>query len=287
MASMNKPAANSSTWFQNVTDNWTSIEANLIDKSLFTAKGDLVAASGASSPVKVPLGSNGQILTADSAQSSGVKWDSTMDIGNSMLLRSFFSDQGLLPSKVVKESLYEWPSADFSNVGASTLQTLGSRVRITPSGTALNFGWNLGGAYSKVLMIVGGLRPRWWHSGIFMCHGTPTSTQLNDGYQFQNDTLQGMRIYKSNGGGTYTELAREDSVVTEDADFAATCSLAAYVDAATDRLVMWTRIGAEVWMTVNDSTDSSFSSFRYAGITIGNRYGAVQWAICPVAIYVQ
>ena len=45
--------------------------------SLFTTKGDLIAASGANLPVRLGVGSNGQVLTADSAQPLGVKWSAT------------------------------------------------------------------------------------------------------------------------------------------------------------------------------------------------------------------
>lgn len=43
-------------------------------QSTFTTKGDIVAASGASSPARVGAGANGTQLTADSGQSNGVGW---------------------------------------------------------------------------------------------------------------------------------------------------------------------------------------------------------------------
>lgn len=45
------------------------------DKSTLTTKGDLYAATAASTPARVGVGSNNQCLVADSAQSAGVKWD--------------------------------------------------------------------------------------------------------------------------------------------------------------------------------------------------------------------
>jgi hypothetical protein len=42
--------------------------------TLLDAKGDLIAASADNTAARLPVGSNGQILTADSAQATGIKW---------------------------------------------------------------------------------------------------------------------------------------------------------------------------------------------------------------------
>jgi hypothetical protein len=49
------------------------IDAQIPD-SLLTTKGDLIAATGASTPARLAIGTDGQILTADSTASTGVKW---------------------------------------------------------------------------------------------------------------------------------------------------------------------------------------------------------------------
>ena len=45
-----------------------------IAKALVDAKGDLIVATAADTPARLAVGANGAVLTADSAESAGVKW---------------------------------------------------------------------------------------------------------------------------------------------------------------------------------------------------------------------
>jgi hypothetical protein len=45
-----------------------------VSKSTFTDKGDLIAASGSATPVRVGVGTDGFVLTAASGETPGVKW---------------------------------------------------------------------------------------------------------------------------------------------------------------------------------------------------------------------
>lgn len=47
-----------------------------IEKALLDLKGDLIVATGSDTPARLPVGTDGQVLQADSSQSSGVKWAS-------------------------------------------------------------------------------------------------------------------------------------------------------------------------------------------------------------------
>lgn len=49
-------------------------DASGIPATIFDAKGDLIAASAADTAARLPVGTNGQVLTADSAESTGLKW---------------------------------------------------------------------------------------------------------------------------------------------------------------------------------------------------------------------
>lgn len=59
--------------------------ATAIQLSVFDAKGDLLVASAADTVGKLPLGTNGYVLTADSSQALGVKW-SEVDLQSSTIM---------------------------------------------------------------------------------------------------------------------------------------------------------------------------------------------------------
>jgi hypothetical protein len=62
----------------------TQIDAQIPD-ALLTTKGDLIAATGASTPARLAVGTDGQVLTADAASSAGVKWATASSGGITLL----------------------------------------------------------------------------------------------------------------------------------------------------------------------------------------------------------
>jgi hypothetical protein len=52
----------------------TSDDANAIQNAIVDAKGDLIGATAADTPARLAVGANGTVLTADSAESTGLKW---------------------------------------------------------------------------------------------------------------------------------------------------------------------------------------------------------------------
>jgi len=51
-----------------------------IPKSLVTTKGDIIAATASATPARLGIGSNNQILTADSTTATGLKWATPTDV---------------------------------------------------------------------------------------------------------------------------------------------------------------------------------------------------------------
>ena len=54
---------------------WTA-DASGIPATIFDAKGDLIAASAADTAARLAVGTDGQVLTADSTTATGLKWAS-------------------------------------------------------------------------------------------------------------------------------------------------------------------------------------------------------------------
>jgi hypothetical protein len=49
-------------------------DSNAIQNSIVDAKGDLISATADNTPARLAVGTNGHVLTADSTQSTGIKW---------------------------------------------------------------------------------------------------------------------------------------------------------------------------------------------------------------------
>jgi hypothetical protein len=63
----------SGVWYE-VATNSVSSGGSVATDTIWDAKGDLAVGTGADTAVRVPVGTNGQVLVADSAETAGVKW---------------------------------------------------------------------------------------------------------------------------------------------------------------------------------------------------------------------
>ena len=52
----------------------TTDDTNAIQNAIVDAKGDLIGATAADTPARLAVGTNGQVLTADSTEATGLKW---------------------------------------------------------------------------------------------------------------------------------------------------------------------------------------------------------------------
>jgi hypothetical protein len=70
-------------------------DSNAIQNTIVDAKGDLITATGSDTPARLAVGTNGQILTADSTAATGLKWATASTTSGSVLINTTsFSTSG-------------------------------------------------------------------------------------------------------------------------------------------------------------------------------------------------
>lgn len=93
-------------------------------KATLTTKGDIYAATGASTPARLAVGTNGHVLTADSTTATGLKWAAAS--GGGKVLQVVFAT-----------------TSTETTIATTTLTDTGITATITPSATS-----------SKILVLV-------------------------------------------------------------------------------------------------------------------------------------
>lgn len=77
----------------------TQIDAQIPD-SLLTTKGDLIAATGASTPARLGVGTNDQVLVADSTAATGLKWATASSGGMTLISTTSLSSTSVTLSSI-------------------------------------------------------------------------------------------------------------------------------------------------------------------------------------------
>ena len=145
----------------------TSDDANAIQNAIVDAKGDLIAASAADTPARLAVGANGTVLTADSAEATGLKWAAAAGGGGKVLqvvsttyatsktiTTDTFADSDLTlsitPTLATSKILVlaTVATAVYRNATAA-----GARIKLVRGATDI---WNQSGGESLVLYVAGG-----------------------------------------------------------------------------------------------------------------------------------
>lgn len=75
-------------------------DSNAIQNAIVDAKGDLIAATAADTPARLAVGTNGQVLTADSTASTGLAWATVTSGGMTLLSTTTLSGSSTTVSSI-------------------------------------------------------------------------------------------------------------------------------------------------------------------------------------------
>jgi hypothetical protein len=156
-----------------------------VTKATFTTKGDILTTTAASTIARLGVGTDGQVLTADSASAGGVKWNSVSSGGMTLLSTTTLSGTSTVISGISQSYTNLYVLLQNIYYSASTV------CKVNPNGTGIN------GSY--VDQGTGGMSAGLGSSS----SGTSASAYNNFVYIINNyaDTTYGKPIYFSGGLG--------------------------------------------------------------------------------------
>jgi hypothetical protein len=121
-------------------------DSNAIQNSIVDAKGDLVAASAADTPARLAVGSNGETLVADSAATTGLRYQGNYAAGKNKIINGDFGVWQRGTSFTLTNSVDTYTADRFIDFYIGTGTTTVSQQTFTP-GTAPVAGYE--GSYFK------------------------------------------------------------------------------------------------------------------------------------------
>jgi hypothetical protein len=151
-------------------------DSNAIQNAIVDAKGDLIAATAADTPARLAVGTNGQVLTADSTESTGLKWatPATSTSGLTLITRQTYSAAGTINVNDVFSSTYDNYRIVVRN-SAGTTGGLAMRLRVSGADNSTS------NYYSTVFESVSGT------STIFPRFKVTATSFLDGDIDFKND----------------------------------------------------------------------------------------------------
>jgi hypothetical protein len=204
--------------------------------------------------------------------------------------KSWFEREGLLPATRHFEHYQTWPASDFANPDTSTQSRSRSVAQVLGVGTTdTNFGWDLGSAKSKILAVCGGVRPRGNSISIFFgatlpAAGDPPGELYNFGPLPFSSVFD---ISKRTGAGVWSSLLTESDLDPDNVVGAVPFGLAFYYNDTTNKLIGLVRFNGSQWFPLLETTDTSFTTFRYVGFRVSTAGAQKTWLTCPLAIYYE
>jgi hypothetical protein len=175
-------------------------DSNAIQNTQLTAKGALISAFSAGTPATLTVGTNGQVLTADSAEATGLKWAAAgggggMTVINSGTVTSGTLNVGSIPGTYNHLQLWIYEFDPGANLG-------------TP---AFRFNSDSTNKYQKaVTSALSSSGAGYWHMDSPMSPTVATGLVVVNIYQYantgQNKMFQAYMVGASNANASYAAI---------------------------------------------------------------------------------
>lgn len=97
----------------------TSDDANAIQNAIVDAKGDLITATAADTPARLAVGSNGDTLVADSAATTGLRWQGNYAAGKNRITNGFMviDQRGSASSAISSTATFQYAVDRWGGIG--------------------------------------------------------------------------------------------------------------------------------------------------------------------------
>ena len=179
----------------------TTDDANAIQNAIVDAKGDLIAATAADTPARLAVGTNGQILVADSTASTGLKWAASGNLVGCRITKT--GSNQTISNNTATNLTFNAETYDTNGFHSTTVNP---QTIIIPAGLAGYYhitgqvGWDTNATGRRIVTIkinsstgiaIGEVGPT---SGVYPAFGASTTYYLNAA-----DTVE-MEVFQTSGG---------------------------------------------------------------------------------------
>jgi hypothetical protein len=117
-------------------------DSNAIQNTIVDAKGDLIAATAADTPARLAVGTNGQVLTADSTAATGLAWSTVAASGFSLISTQTMSAAASLNVNNCFSSTYKNYLILINCTTASVNDYINFKLRVSGTDSSTSYhGW--------------------------------------------------------------------------------------------------------------------------------------------------
>ena len=190
-------------------------DSNAIQNAIVDAKGDLIAATAADTPARLAVGTNGHVLTADSAEATGMKW--AAPAGGGKVLQVV---QGVTTTNTnIASSTY----ADTTITASITPSATTSKILIIIAANHLTYKSASGTFITSKAKIVRGATDIMENTGVHQLEGasaTDMSLQTQQSYVYldspstTSSTTYKLQSAVNTGGGVRYQASNANSTIT-------------------------------------------------------------------------